>query len=117
VPQRRLHLVRIKPRVQRDEHSTELEDGVGQRRKVDAVAERDGDAVALADAELRQRGGETVGEEVERVVGEGCFGGVGRAGDDGGAVAVGGDDGGEVLGDCACVQGWLEKLAIPFLSS
>lgn len=107
--QRGRHLLGIEGRVERDEDGAELEQSIRQSSELCAVAEADGDAVALADADGGEGRGEAVGDEVEGVVGEGRFVGVGgwRAGDDGGTVAMLGDDGGEVVGDGACEEGGL----------
>ena len=65
VSQGRRDLMRGEARIERDEDGAELEEGVCEGREGGAVAEGDGDAVALADAELGEGGGEAVGQEVE----------------------------------------------------
>lgn len=107
-------LVGCEAGVQGHEDGAELEDGVGEGGKRSAVAEGDGDAVALADSELGQGMGEAVGQKVELGVGEarlrGGDAGGGRdrgARDDGWVVPVLRDGGGEVLGDGAGEEGGL----------
>ena len=67
------NLVSGEGRVQGHEDGAELEEGVGESGKGSAVAEGDGNAVALFDTELLEGGGEPVGEDVEVEVGQACL--------------------------------------------
>lgn len=70
--QRGSDLLSVEPRVQRDENSAELEDGVGESGKLGTVAEAHGHAVPLLDAKGAEGVGECIGRKIQSFIAK-CY--------------------------------------------